>query len=113
MELSVSGRLRRPLRPPPYPLPFPFPSPRRPQPGTPSTQSSPPNFDLGGRLVPPLSLRSSPAPLCKSGSQLLAAAVARRASWAEPGGGLTRWGGAWRVKKWREQFYLKNPELGA
>lgn len=63
MELSVSGRLHCPLRPPRHPLPFP--SPRRPQPGTPSAQSSPPNFDLGGRLVPPLSLRSSPAPLCK------------------------------------------------
>lgn len=68
--------------PPPPPLSPPLAGPSR-APGGPSAQSSPPNFDLGGRLVPPPSLRRSPAPLCKSGSKLLAAAVARRASWAE------------------------------
>lgn len=79
----MSGGHRRPLRPPPIPLPPPrVPAPH---PAAPSAQSSPPNFDLGGRLVPPPSLSLSPAPLCKSGSQLLAAAAARRTNWAEPG----------------------------
>lgn len=99
MELSVSGPLRCPLRPPPTPSPSPPPAGPSRAPGGPSAQSSPPNFDLGGRLVPPPSLCRSPAPLCKSGSKLLAAAVARRASWAELGGGSTRWGGAWRAKE--------------
>lgn len=67
---------------PPSPFPSPLAGPSRAR-GGPSAQSSPPNFDLGGRLVPPPSLRRSPAPQCKSGSKLLAAAVARRASWAE------------------------------
>lgn len=76
VELSGSGHLRRPLRPPPI-LP---PSPRAPapRPEAPSAQSSPPNFDLGGRVVPPPCLRRSPAPLCKSASQRLATAVASR-----------------------------------
>lgn len=50
-ELPVSGQLSCPLSPPP-PLPLP---PRAPvgHPAGPYAQSSPPNFDLGGRLVPP------------------------------------------------------------
>lgn len=52
MELSVSGPLRCPLRPP-HPSRPPPAGPSR-VPGGPSAQSSPPNFDLGGHLVPPL-----------------------------------------------------------
>ncbi|XP_059734351.1 LOW QUALITY PROTEIN: transcription factor CP2-like protein 1 [Bos taurus] len=96
-------------RPPPPPPSPPLAGPSR-APGGPSAQSSPPNFDLGGRLVPPPSLRRSPAPLCKSGSKLLAAAVARRASWAELWG--ARQDGE-ELGGWMAQGVQPNPVLSS
>ena len=116
-EGGSGGAVRvRPAPPSSAPAPHPSPPPPAgpsPAPGGPSAQSSPSNFDLGGRLVPPPSLLSSPAPLCKSGSQLLAAVVARSVRWAEPGGGLDKMGRSLRGKEvGRKWFYTKRPGMG-
>lgn len=64
MELPVSGPLRCPRARPHPPLPPP-PAPAGHS-GGPSAQSSPPNFDLGGRLVPP----PFPLPLPRAAMQI-------------------------------------------
>ena len=63
-------------------------------------------------MVPPPSLCRSPAPLCKSGSKLLAAAVARRASWAELGGARQDGEELGGLKKWRGQFHTEKSGMG-